>query len=340
MGLQIKEIIKSAEISIETLAGRVLVVDSFNLLYQFLASVRQRDGTLLMDSRGDVTSHLSGLFSRTTKLMRKGIRLAFVFDGKSPGLKQQERARRAELKHDAERKYEIAAQREDIAGMRKYAARTARLTPEMVQEAKKLITALGCPVIQAPSEGEAQAAHIAKKENAFATVSQDFDTLLYGSPRLVRNLSLQGRRKRANKLSYDIVKPEMISLEENLNELSVDIDQLIVIAMLVGTDYNIGGIKGIGPKKALDLVREHGKDFDSIFAHVGWDNYFDFPWTDVYYLIKNMPVNDDYVLEWPDIDRKGVIDLMCTRHEFSRERIESTLDKFGKKDQKALGDFF
>jgi len=340
MGLQIKEIITAKEITIDDLQNRVLVVDSFNLLYQFLTTIRQRDGTLLMDSKGRVTSHLTGLFSRTANLLQKGIKLAFVFDGVPPDLKQKERERRREIKTEAQRKYEIAKDREDMEGMKKYAARTTVLSKEMIEEAKQLISLFGCPVVQAPSEGEAQAARIVKNGDAFASVSQDFDTLLYGSPQLVRNLSIVGKRKKAGKLGFVTVKPEIISLTENLNKLKIDNDQLIALSMLIGTDYNIGGIKGIGPKKALELVQKHKKDFDRMFKEVDWDGHFDMEWTVVYYQIKRMPVADDYKLEWHDINRKKMVELLCDEHDFSRERIEGTLEKFGDTKQKGLGEFF
>jgi len=340
LGLAVRDIIKTREIGFEDLRGKVLVFDSFNLLYQFITTIRQRDGSLLTDSKGNVTSHLNGLFLRTTNLLDKGIKPAFVFDGVAPELKTKERERRKEIKQEAQRQYETAEKEGDIVGMKKYASRTSRLTPDMVDEAKSLIKALGCPIVDAPSEGEAQAAHMVKKGDAYATVSQDFDTLIHGSPLLIRNLSIAGKRKRTGKLGYTTVQPELINLSENLNSIGIDIDQLIALSMLVGTDYNIGGIKGIGPKKAIDLVKKFGKEFDTLFTEVNWDEFFDFPWTDVYYQIKNMPVTDVYNLEWNAVDNEAIRDLLCNQREFSRDRVEKTLDKFKEKEQKGLGDFF
>jgi len=339
MGLPVRDLILSKEMELPDFAGKVLAVDSFNLLYQFLTTIRQRDGSPLTDDAGNVTSHLTGLFSRTANLLQKGIKLIFVFDGEAPQLKSKERERRKEIKQEAQREYDIAKERGDITGMKKYAGRTSRLMPEMVDEAKALISAFGCPIVQAPSEGEAQAAHITRKGDAYATVSQDFDTLLHGAPRLVRNLSVAGKRKKTGKLGMITVKPEMITLSENLNSLGIDKEQLIALSMLVGTDYNIGGIKGIGPKKALGLVKEHGKEFEELFKAVKWDETFDIAWNEVYYLIKKMPVTDDYTLEWKDVDKKAITELLVDKHDFSPERVESTLAKF-KTEQKGLGEFF
>ncbi len=343
MGLQIKDILKHKTIKIDELSNKTVVIDSFNLIYQFLTTIRQPNGMLLTNSKGETTSHLIGLFSRTARLLEKGIKPVFVFDGKAPELKEKERERRKEIKLKAERKYEIAKEREDITEMKKYASRTARINDEIIKSSKELISAFGLPIVQAASEGEAQAAYMAKKDSSiYAVVSQDFDSLLYGAPRLIRNLSITGRRKKANSLAYGNVEIEEYGLAENLNLLGIDIEQLIALAVLIGTDYNRGGIKGIGPKKALGLVKRFGKDFEGLFEYAGWKQSFEFPWTEVFYTIKKMKVNEDYALVFNDIDKKKIKELLVEKYEFSEERVESTLKKIKEKDkeQKGLGDFF
>ena len=341
MGVAFKDLIPGKEVEIKDFNGEILAVDTFNLLYQFLSSIRSRDGSLLMDSNGNVTSHLVGLFSRVSNLMNQNLKLVFVFDGEPPELKQRERERRKSLKIKAQKEYEKAKEGGDVDSMKKYASRTSRLTPEMVDEAKNLIKCMGLPIVQAPSEGEAQAAYIAKKEKG-VVVSQDYDSLLYGSPKLLRNLSILGKRKQNNKLSYSVVKPEVITFADALNNLTIDNDQLIVLSMLIGTDYNPVGIKGIGPKNALTLVKKYSKDFESLFNEVKWDDFFDFKWTEVYYLFKNMPVTNDYKLEWKKINIEELKKFLLD-HDFSEERIRSALEKLQKKEdakkQMSLGDF-
>lgn len=334
MGTKLKDIVLKNEVDFTDLKGKKFAVDSFNVLYQFLATIRQRDGALLKDSNGQVTSHLIGLFSRTTKLMQKGLKLAFVFDGVAPELKAKERLRRAKVKNEAALKHDLAEKEGNLDDMKKYAARTSRLTPEMVKEAKDLVSALGLPVIQAPSEGEAQAAYIVEKGEVYAAVSQDYDSLLFGVPKLIQNLTLTDRKKLPGKLAYSIVRPQLLDLIENLNNLGIDRDQLIVLGILVGTDFNIGGIPGIGPKKALNLLKKHGKDFDALFEEVKWNEHFEFEWTEPYYLIKKMPTTDDYELEWKDINSEKVFEVLCDRHDFSRERVENTLSKLKKEQRK------
>jgi flap endonuclease-1 len=277
--------------------------------------------------------------------MQYDIKFIFVFDGKAPDLKLKERARRTELKHEAEKKYEEAKEREDIDEMRKYAARTSKLTKEMISDIKELLDALGIPIIQAPSEGEAQAALLVKNKDAYASLSQDADSLLFGCPLVVKNLTLSGRKKLPNKLSYNEITPELISLSDTLNTLEITQDQLIIIAMLTGTDYNIGGIKGIGHKTALKLVKEYGakeEDFDRLFNEHKWNDYFDYDWKDVFNIIKHTETTNDYKIEFKEVDDEKVVDVLCKNHDFSEERVRKLLETLHKKPnaQKGLGDFF
>ncbi|MBU0457789.1 MAG: flap endonuclease-1 [Nanoarchaeota archaeon] len=345
MGLNFKDLVVKEEISIKDLKDKILAVDSMNMLYQFLTTIRSADGSVLTDSKGRVTSHLIGLFSRTTSLMESGLKLIFVFDGKAPEIKRKTWEKRTAIKKEASLKLKEAEEAGEIENMRKYSARTAVLTKEMVEDAKNIIQFLGLPIVQAPSEGEAQTAYMVKKGDAYASISQDYDNLIFSCPLLVRNLSIAGKKKKAGQLAYQIVKPEMISLQEVLKNLNLNIDQLIVLAILVGTDYNPSGVKGIGPKTALKLLKEHGDNFTSIFDKMEWDKHYpNLSWKEVFNTIKNMPVSDDYKLEWKSIDEKRLIELLVEEHDFSEERVRSKLKKFKKiklgLGQKGLGSFF
>ncbi len=345
MGLNFKDLVVKKEISISDLKGKVLAVDAMNMLYQFLTTIRSADGSVLTDRKGRVTSHLIGLFSRTTVLMEQGLKLVFVFDGKAPEIKQKTWEKRTAVKKEAFLKLKEAEQQGDVESMRKFAARTAVLTKEMREDAKEVIKALGLPIVQAPSEGEAQTAHMAKNGDAYASVSQDYDNLIFGCPLLVRNLSIEGRRKKAGKFAYQKVNPEFISLQEVLDNLGLNLDQLIVLAILVGTDYNPGGVKGIGPKTGLKLLKEHGKNFEKIFTEVEWNKHYpDLEWTKVFETIRNMPVTDDYEMEWKKVDEKKLLKLLVEEHDFSEERVRMKLDKLKEAqkgmEQKGLKNFF
>lgn len=344
MGVALTELLLIKEIDIDFLQNKVLAVDAPMWLYQFLSSIRQRDGALLMDSKGQITSHLMGLLTRVSNLMQQNIKLAFVFDGEPPKLKHLTLEKRKEIKLEAAKKFEQAKEKADEELMKKYAARTSRLTDEMINEAKKLMEAFGLPVIDAPSEAEAQASLIVRNGDAYALATNDADAMLFEASKIVRNLNMAGKKKRKGKLSFETINPDLIDLKENLHHLKINQEQLIALAMLIGTDYNSGGIKGIGPKTALKLIKQHGNNFDKLFKEVKWNEQFAFPWNEVFGLIKNMPANENYELKWNEIDEEKIKKILVEGHEFSEERvnnqIENLLKAKEKKGQKGLGEFF
>jgi len=336
MGVKLTGLLPKKEISFDDLVGKKIAIDFSNTCYQFLSSIRQRDGTLLMDSNGRVTSHLVGIWSRFSNLMLRGIKLAVVFDGKPPVLKVATQEEREHRKRVAESKLEIAREEKDIEAMGKYSKQTVRMSSEIVKESKELLKAMGIPVIQAPSEADAQMAFMAEKKDVDFVGSSDVDCLLYGAPKLITNLTLSQRRKLPNGL-YVKTTPEVIELSDVLNNLGIDRDKLIAIAMLVGTDYN-KGIHRIGPKTALKLVKQEN-NFDKLFKDVNAD----FNWKKIYAIFKSMPVMKEYQLKWDNINEDKIRKLLIKEHEFGEERVENTLEKLKKKDkkkeQKGLGDF-
>src|SRR3989344_9396763 len=212
MGVDLGDLIQKQEIELEDLRGRKIAIDALNAIYQFLSIIRQPDGTPLMDSHGNITSHLSGIFYRTTRLMEMGILPCYVFDGEPPKLKAQTVAERKEIRKEAEEKWKEAQKKGDLIEARKYAQAASKVTEPMLEESKKLLTAMGIPVVQAPSEGEAQAAFMCQQGDFYAAGSQDFDSLLFGAPRVLRNITITGKRKIPRKNVYIEVKPEMIDL--------------------------------------------------------------------------------------------------------------------------------
>ncbi len=342
MGVAISDLLIKEEIKFDELFNKVIVIDAFNILYQFITTIRQYDGSPLTDSKGRITSHLSGLLYRCTNLMKKNIKLVFVFDGESPELKKAEQERRNKLKEEALHKYEVAVEAKDTEAMKKYASRTARLSNEMIEEAKTLLGYMGIPVVQAPGEGEAQCSYMVKKGDAYAVGSQDFDVLLFGAPRVIRNLTFSRKRKVPSKLSYTSTSLECIELDKNLNQLGIDFEQLIVLGMLVGTDYNIGGIKGIGPKKAIQIVKQYKKDFEKLFKDLKWDEHFKTPWQEVFMIFKKADVTDNYKLEWSNPDINAIKKMLVDDFEFSEERIGKVLLDLKKRVnvQKGLSEFF
>jgi len=338
VGVKIFDLVQAKEIDISGLKGKAIAIDSSLFLYQFLTSIRQPDGALLTDSKGRVTSHLVGLFNRTTKLMQLGIKPIFVFDGKPSDLKFGEIGRRSEAKEVAAKLYEKAAEQEEKELMAKYASRTTRLTKEMIDDAKRLVSCLGLPVVQAPSEGEAQASHLTKKGDAWAVASNDADCLVFGATRLIKNLAISGRKKPSG---LGFVRPELIELKQVLDELGIKKEQMIALAMLVGTDFDPGGIKGIGPKKAIQLVKEYGTKFPKLFEEVKWNDFFNYDWKLVFDIFAKPDVTDDYEIKFKPANRQELLKFLVDEREFGRERVEKALDllKSSKHGQKGLGDF-
>ncbi len=346
MGLSIKDIIPRKELEIEDLNGKVVCVDAFNALYQFLSSVRQPDGTPLMDSEERITSHLSGIFYRNISLLNEGMKLVYVFDGKPPELKYKTHTKRSEARESAKEKYELAKDDEDTESMKRYSSQFIRLDKEMVEESKELLEAMGIPCVQAPSEGEAEAAYLSRiNERVYASASQDYDSLLFGAKILIRNLTLARKRKTFN--GYVEVKPEIIELDRVLNTLEINLDQLICLGILVGTDYNPKGIPGIGQKKALDLVRKFKYPVD-IFKNVeekmrGLPEEDQFDWKEIFALFhKPDVVRAEFKFSQVDVDK--IKEILVERHEFSLERVEKQLEKLQavkkKQSQKNLGKWF
>ena len=323
MGVKLRDLTLRHQIELSDLSGKIIAVDAFNFLFQFLASIRQADGKPLMDSKGNVTSHLSGLFYRTINLLEAGIKPIFVFDGSAPTEKAAVQEAREVIREEARAKFAAALEKGELEEARKFAQQTSRLTREMVTESKELLAAMGLPWVQAMAEGEAQASFMANKGDVWAVASQDYDTLLFAAPRLIRNLTISGTKK---------AEIELIDLSETLNFLQIDIEGLVKIGLLTGTDYNPGGVEGVGPKTALKIIKE--KKFDEYKSKIL-----------NYERLKNLflkpLVSRDYELSWSEPNVKKIKEIMCTRHEFSEERIDSAVKRIldRPENQKGLGEF-
>ncbi len=327
MGVDISGLVKGKPIRIEDLSGRSVAIDAFNTLYQFLSMIRQPDGTPLMDRDGRVTSHLSGLFHRTAALLELGIRPVYVFDGKPPELKKKTLEERRAVKEDAEREWKKALEEGDIKRALSKATRTSRLDSGMIEESLALLDALGVPWIKAPSEGEAQMGFMVRRGDVWAGASQDFDALLFGTTNLIRNLTLASRRRLPSGKTVDVV-PEVVTLSEVLSELGISREQLVDMAVLMGTDFN-EGVRGIGPKKALALIGRLGS-----LEGVAKEGKIVLPGEayDVRRIFLEPEVSEDYSLEWRRLDHENVRRIMCDRHSFSVDRVDSVLSKISAKE--------
>jgi flap endonuclease-1 len=336
MGVKLSDIIQKKRISFEDLENKKIAVDFSNAAYQFLSSIRQRDGTPLMDSKGNITSHLQGILSRSLNLLSQKIKICYVLDGPPPDLKHKTQLKRKELKIAAKEKFEVAKEEGNKELMLRYSKQSIKLTKEMCKESKELIQALGMPTINAPSEADAQIAFCCKNNDVWAASTTDFDVLLHQCPKVITNLTLSQKRKSP---TGAIIKttPELIELNQALSNLNISQDQLISLALLVGTDYN-SGIKGIGPKKGLKIIRELKIPKKIFSTH----KIEDIDWQEAFELFKNMKIKKDYSLSWQSPDIEKVLKILVDRHDFSEQRVLSSLNKLNKtnvkinKDQKGL----
>ena len=327
MGLDLKPLVKSSPIMISELSGKVIAIDAYNTIYQFLATIRGITGELLTNNNGEVTSHLSGLFYRNINLLAEDIKLIYIFDGKPSPLKSKEIDRRRQVKQDALNKYQEAITAGRFEDARKYGQATSVLTDKMVEESKMILTLLGIPYIQAPSEGEAAAAQLTQSNIAFACASQDYDSLLFGAKRLIRNLAISGKRKVPNRNVYVDIEPEIIEQEQFLNETGLNLEQLVDIGILIGTDFNPGGIPGIGPKTALKLVREHNKleKIEKIEASLA-----NIPYKEIREVFLKQEAPKINGIEFNEINYDALVNFLCIEKNFSVARVNTSLDKVKK----------
>lgn len=331
MGVSLGSIVPKEEIELITLSGKKIAIDAYNNLYQYLTIIRDRmTGEPLKDTSGRVTSHLSGLLYRTSNLIEVGIRPVFVFDGKPPDFKKSTIEKREKVKEEAREKWKEALEKGEEAIT--YAQATTKLTEEMVEDAKKLLDAMGIPYIIAESEGEAQCAFMCSQKKVDFSVSQDFDSILFGSPYLIRNLSITGKRKLPKKDTYIEIRPELIELHKVFSELGINREQLIIIGLLIGTDYN-EGVEKIGPKTALKLVKEH-KTLERILEYVEWKDDID-P-EPVYNFFLHPPVKENYKIEFKEPDKDEIIKFMVEERDFSRERVEKVIEKLQSQKDKQV----
>ena len=315
VGLPFREIVRGEQRPWAGLRGRSVAVDGYNALYQFLATIRQADGQLFTDDHGQVTSHLVGLLYRTTALLAEGIRPVWVFDGRPPELKAGTLRQRFQAKERAEAQWKEALAAGDLATARRKAGATSRLTRPMVAEAERLLGALGVPTIEAPSEGEAQAAALAARGQVWATASEDYDSLLFGTPRLVRGLTARTPKGAAPTAL-------VIDREQVLASLGLSGEELLLVALLVGTDFN-DGAAGYGPKKALKLAQRH----------LGWDATLRAAGVEPADVEAAARIfREPQVVAVPDpvsrpVEPDGVIHLLVDEHGFAPDRVRAAVER-------------
>ena len=331
MGIDLKPILTTCPIKLSYLSDKIIAVDAYNTIYQFLATIRGPTGESLTNNKGEITSHLSGLFYRNINFLTENIKLVYIFDGKPHSLKFKEIARRKELKQEAIEKYQEALEEGRLEDAKKYSQGTVILTDKIIEQSKIILKLLGIPVIQAPSEGEATASILTKDGKAYACASQDYDSLLFGAKRLIRNLTISGKRKIPNKNKYVNIEPEIIHQSQILESTKLNLEQIVDLSILIGTDFNPGGFPGISPKTALKLIKENGK-----LEKIGKikDDLNDVPYQQIREIFlnpENIPLNN---IEFNNPNYNEIIGFLCDTMDFSKERVRSSLERVKKSQEK------
>jgi flap endonuclease-1 len=324
LGVDLGEVLPRRKVALDSLGRKKIAIDAYNTLYQFLAIIRGADGSHLKDSSGRVTSHLSGLFYRNVNLMEMGIKLVFVFDGAPPELKAVEIERRRKQRDEARRQYAVALQSGDMVSARKFAEASTSLRQNMVVESKQLLRAMGIPWVDAPSEGEAQAAVMAVEGSVDAVGSQDHDSLLFGAPLLVRNITISGKRRLPSKNVFIDVEPETISLEETLRSLDLTREQLIDFGILMGTDFDPDGFKGIGPVKGMKFIKTYGsleriEPLKEELSRIDYKAIRD--------IFLHPPAQGGVKPAWGELKPDEIREFLVEEHSFSAERVDAALKR-------------
>jgi len=322
MGVNLTGLTEPRNIELADLRGKSVAIDAYNTIYQFLSIIRQPDGSPLTDTQGRVTSHLSGILYRTANLIEAGVSPSFVFDGVPHDLKMDTLMERRARREKAQKEWEDAKEEGDIKKAFSKAQQTSRMTKDIQESSRLLLKYLGMPVVDAPSDGEGQGAYMSRKGDVWASASQDFDSILFGAPTLVRNMTITGRRKVPGRDQYRDVKIELIESDKFLSELGITREQLVDVCILMGTDFN-QGISGIGPKKGLKLIKAHN-DLEGVMSHLGEEvEYYD----EIRNIFLRSEYSDDYDLTAKKIDEDKVCELMCDEHDFSKERVLAVINR-------------
>jgi flap endonuclease-1 len=324
MGVNLTPIIQKRIVTLKYCGARSFAVDANNYLYQFLALIRTPEGHSLSDSQGNITSHLTGLIFRTTNLMSYyKMHLIFVFDGAPSKLKANEIERRRRIRKKANKEWKEALKTGNYAKAFSKSVYTSKLTRSMIEDAKHLLDLLGIPNIQAPSDAEAQAAFMARRGDVWAVSSKDYDSLLFGAPRLLRFLTLTGKEYLPSKGIYRSLHPELIVLQRFLEKTEISRKQLVDAAILIGTDFNIG-VKGIGPKKALKLIRTHGQLEDlpsEIHAQLPANV------NEVRRTFLTPDVTKTYEAGYKTLREAEVYKFLCGERNFSESRVQTAVKR-------------
>ncbi|KAK7392145.1 hypothetical protein VNO78_20575 [Psophocarpus tetragonolobus] len=323
----------------ESYFGRKIAIDASMSIYQFLIVVGRSGTEMLTNEAGEVTSHLQGMFSRTIRLLEAGMKPVYVFDGKPPDLKKQELAKRFSKRAEATEDLSEALETANKEDIEKFSKRTVKVTKQHNEDCIRLLRLMGVPVVEAPSEAEAQCAALCKAGKVYAVASEDMDSLTFGAPKFLRHL-MDPSSKKIPVMEFDVAKV--------LEELNLTMDQFIDLCILSGCDY-CESIRGIGGQTALKLIRQHGT-IENILENINKERYQipdNWPYQEARRLFKEpMVITDEKELDikWSAPDEEGLITFLVNENGFNSDRVTKAIEKIkaakNKSSQGRLESFF
>lgn len=316
-------------------SSKKIAIDASMSIYQFLIAIRSENGILEVGNK--TTSHLVGIFYRTINMIESGVKPIFVFDGQAPESKSNELLKRKERRDVASEKYDEAKKDGDFEKMQMYEKRKTKITKEQIEDAKTLLGFMGIPIIVAPSEAEACCAFLAKRGLVDAVATEDMDALVFGSPILLRNFAASKSKK---------LPIQEYNLEQILKDLELSYDEFVDLCILLGCDF-CDSVKGVGPKMALNLIRE----FKSIESIIENKKNLEIPnawkYENARVIFKKFAEDIDLEIEnmdSRDFDAENVKNFLVNIHGFNSERvikgIERVISSKQKGNQGRLDSFF
>ena len=334
MGLKIKDVVIARSIDVKELAGKIIAIDGPNTVMQFLKykykNKEYYDSEYIIDRTRRVISHLYGLLYRMKFFYAKKMLPIVCFDGRVHPFKR--RITKNQL-HDflyVKKQYETAIEEKNFDKAQAIATGKEFMWINAIQESKKLLGYMGVPYIDSPSSAEAQCVQLAKAGIVDVVVSQDYDSVVLGCPTLIRNLSKSRKRKIQNRWQTMKVNVEKIDLRENLKSWGVDIFQLVDMAILIGNDFN-QGVRGIGPKNALNLIRQHG-NVESVvkrnrdkYDFTGLNKTLIDEVREIFLFPEVITKHSDFNWNYPKIDK--LTEFLCEDHHLNKKRVEDNAVK-------------
>lgn len=319
------------QVPLDHYSGRVLACDASMTLYQFLISTyhSQSRGQSAphYDEIGVPTSPLIGLFNRTVQLLENGVKPVWVFDGR-PAAQTEAALFKHRLLKDQLKQRAIHGEAPEAA---KHSRRSIHLTPEVLEDGKKMLRLMGLPVVEAPAAAEAQCAELVKAGKAFAVLSEDMDSLTFGAKFLIRNLS--NRREPVQE----------ISLDEVLRALDFTFPEFVDYCILLGCDY-CSTIERLGPVSAYKLVQQFCtletivhliETGDKVTSKYKMPKNFEFQRARDTFCRPAVHPPEALELGFSDIEEDRLREFLVLNRGFNQMRVDGGLEKIRKTRKKA-----